>query len=320
MDGAAIRKQVNISVSTEKGSSDALMVLYLPANVEKAPVCLGLFMSGVHAILDDPEIISSYTYPKTGDELDAERGLGASLWQIETAFSRGYGVAVIYTNDFAPDNEDEYATRLISLFDDSEFKTIGAWAFGLMRAVDYLETDENIDTSRIVLVGHSRCGKAALWAGANDERVALTISNESGTGGATLNRSICGETIEDITTSFPYWFCSKFASYAGHEDELPVDQNLLLASIAPRKVYVAVASEDENGDPIGAWNGLVNSLNAFELYGLRTIDSSLFDNNDFIGPISSFSESTGFHLREGSHSITEDDWAFYFDYMDEYLK
>lgn len=316
LDGAVVRKQIRITVSTPKGTSDALMLLYLPNTGAPSPVILGLNSSGNHAALEDEEILVPYSYDADGGKIQEERGSKAYRWNIRDSIARGYAVATIYSGDFAPDSGDAYQTRVVSLFDEEEFKAVGAWAFGLQRGVDYLVTDEGIDAAHIAVVGHSRLGKAAVWAGANDTRIGMVISNDSGNSGASLSRGNRGETVFSINKAFPHWFCSKYAEYGKNENELPVDQNLLLAAIAPRLLYVANAEDDLWSDPQGAWNGLMEAKEAFALYGLEVLPDS--EEQPAVNtPL--WCESMGYHVRSGWHDMEESDWEFYLSYMDKYF-
>lgn len=314
LNGAAVRKQVKITVTTEKGSSDALMLLYIPIQDMPAPVVIGLNSSGNHAALADAAILPSLTFDTADGTWEEKRGEKAYRWNIEDSISRGYAVATIYSGDFAPDSGDGYATRVVSLFDEPDFKAVGAWAFGLMRAVDYMEQDAAIDADHIAVVGHSRLGKAAVWAGANDERMGLVISNDSGNTGASLSRGNHGETVKSINLAFPHWFGGKYKEYGNDPSTLPVDQNLLLAAIAPRLLYVASAEGDLWADPAGAFNSLQHAKSAFALYGFEVIGEE-----EPAVDTAFFCESMGYHVRTGWHDMQAEDWAFYLDYMDQYF-
>ena len=316
LDGKATRKQIKIITKTEKGTSEALMLLYVPNTEKPSPVIIGLNSNGNHAAIADENVLPSYTFDVEDGTWKEKRGEKAYRWNIADSISRGYAVATIYSGDFAPDNGKTYNSRVVSLFNEEDFKAVGAWAFGLLRAVDYIMQDEAIDSEHIAVVGHSRLGKAAVWAGANDTRVGMVISNDSGNSGASLSRENRGETVYSINLAFPHWFSSKYADYGKNEDALPVDQNLLLATIAPRLLYVASAEDDMWADPQGAWNSLMHATNAFELYGLEVIPNS--ENQPVVNtPV--WTESMGCHVRTGWHDMQAEDWAYYLEYMDTYF-
>ena len=315
LGGSALRRQVRITVTTGKGSSDAMMLLYIPKQERPAPVVMGLNFRGNPTVLEDGAILPSCG--ASGGKREEKRGSCASRWSIADCVSRGYAVATACSADFAPDRKEDYRSRVIGLFDEPEFKAVGAWAFGISRMADYLMTDPAIDGSRMAVVGHSRLGKAALWAGAGDARLGLVISNDSGNTGASLSRGNHGETVYSINKAFPHWFCSGYARYGKNENALPVDQNLLLAAIAPRRLYVASAEDDLWADPQGAFNSLKSAKAAFALYH----DSVLPDEMETYPPVGEVfhCESMGVHIRRGGHDITPEDWKHYLDYMDRYV-
>jgi len=292
LGGRATRKEIAIVFGQGAAARRMDLLLYLPSGAKgPAPVFLGLNFQRNDAV----------------------------KWPVETIVGRGYGVASAYYGDLFPDRADGAADSVLTLFPARQgpeaWGAIGVWAWAMSRALDYLETDRAVDAKRVAVLGHSRIGKAALWAGAQDPRFAIVISNESGCGGAALSKRIYGETVAAITKRFPHWFCANFARYADREAELPVDQHELLALIAPRPLYVASAVDDRWADPKGEFLGALGADPVYRLLGtdgLPVRDMPAVDQ-----PVHG---TIGYHVRSGGHDLTDYDWRQYLAFADRHFQ
>jgi len=325
LNGLAIRKQVTVNFTGKEDGPSMDILIYLPGAAKgPVPTFVLLNFGGNHTIHPDPAIRLSTRWMRNNRKATEEtRGNSSKSYPVEKILARGYGLATIYYGDIDPDFHDGFKNGVQPVFDKlidgkrapDAWGSICAWAWGLGRAMDYFESDKQIDESRVAVLGHSRLGKTSLWAGARDERFALVISNNSGCGGAALSLRHFGETVKRINTSFSHWFCDNFKKYNDEEDRLPVDQHMLVALMAPRPVYVASADEDLWADPRGEFLACRNAEPVYKLLGLKGLDVAKMPAlNEHIqkGRI-------GYHIRTGGHGLTEYDWQRYMDFADTHL-
>jgi hypothetical protein len=330
LNGRAIRKQVTIYFSNKDTTANMDVLLYLPAKANHpVPVFIGLNFAGNQTIHPDTGILLSTRWIANDDAYksmnsratEASRGIQAARWSLEELLSKGYGLATAYYGDLEPDHSEGWKTGVRSALQTSlqlkpeKWSAIGAWGWGLSRMMDFLSTEKGVNAGQVIITGHSRLGKAALWAAANDTRFAMVISNESGEGGAALARRWYGETIERINTAFPHWFVPAFKKYNKHPEALPVDQHMLLALLAPRPLYVASAVEDQWADPKGEFLSAKHAEPVYALYGKKGLGVSTLPAVDH--PVGIHMR---YHIRSGKHDMLPYDWHQFIQFADAYFK
>lgn len=304
MHGAATLKLVDINIL---------------ANNQTLVIHLGLFIPN-KVMQPVPAFLLICNRP-ADENIDFTRKNKSDFWPAEEVIDRGYAVAAFFVGDVTPDDkQDEFKSGIHGMLDtkrDNEsWGALAAWAWGARRCLDYLTTDKDIVPDQVALVGHSRGGKTALWAGALDQRFAMICCNEAGSGGSSIARRRYGETIELINKGFPHWFCSNYKTYSNRENEMPVDMHELLALIAPRPLFVASASKDLWCDPKGQYLALYHSLPVYRLYNKKIIIPEAMP--PLYVPVQK--KQIAYYIRDGIHNLTLEDWNFYMDQADRVLK
>lgn len=303
MNGKAHLKEVLIEVFRHGKSVKINLVLFIPNNALKpAPAFLLINNRGK-------------------DQTDPSRTVKSEFWPAEEAIEAGYAIAAFHVSDLAPDDPKLFMNGALQLYPeqlsaDNGMRAIGAWAWGASRVMDYFQKDPLIDKDRVAIVGHSRGGKASLWAAAQDERFALCITNCSGSTGAKLARREFGERIRRINSSFPHWFNTNYKKFNDKESLLPVDQHMLIGLIAPRPLYATNATEDLWADPKGTFLALKNAEDVYNLYRLKSaLGPELSAPNSVI-----IQSPLGYHNSIGIHNMTAFDWNNFIKFADYHFK
>lgn len=314
LDGKAEMREVRIFFTkADTPYADMLLILPDTAAAKPAPTFLTLNFSGNHSIHSSEEITVTEAWTREGDHKarEEDRGFKSNRWAIDKITAAGCALATIYYGEIDPDFDDGFENGLHAVYGkpkEDEWGSIATWAYGLSVARDYLGTLKEVDQARVAVMGHSRLGKTALWAGATDERFALVISNNSGCGGAALSRRRFGEKVKRINTSFPHWFNDNFQKYNDNEAELPVDQHQLIALIAPRRVYIASAVEDRWADPNGEFLAGLHASPVWQLLGKDGVGVDAQPEIDT--PVGG---EIRYHVRTGKHDVLPYDWEHYIE-------
>jgi hypothetical protein len=321
LDGRAWRQQWRLEWG---GKASVDVLVYRPRHDRQVPVFIGLNYYGNHAVDPDPAIRLSTQWMRASEAngivnhraTEKSRGTTAGRWPIDLVIARDCAVMTAYYGDLAPDDPAVVRQGIAPLADGRQdgipeaerWGAIGMWAWGLSQMRAAGGRMPGLDAGRSIVIGHSRLGKAALWAGVQDEAFAMVVSNDSGCAGAALSRRIYGETIGRITSSFPHWFCPKLSTYSGREAAMPVDQHQLLALVAPRALHVASAIDDRWADPRGEFLATQAADEVWRLHGLRGLGATEMPAVNT--PVGS---RVRYHVRTGGHDINRYDWEQYLD-------
>jgi hypothetical protein len=313
-------EQWTIAVTPDPDPLRFNLVLALPA-AGPAPVVLAQVFCGNRAAMPGrPDVVAEPLTPVmypcragwTDPLLQAAFGRYINGPPIADLVARGYAVAVMYPGDAVADDAALAPDALRRLAADPANPpgAIAAWAWLFSRAIDALAADPRIDAARIAVWGHSRHGKAALLAGAFDARIAAVIAHQSGRGGASLTRSTVGESVAQVTQSFPHWFSPRFATLA--DKGYPVDQHLLLALIAPRPILLGNGDRDAWSDPESAFRAAQAASEVYRLFGAEGLTQAALRDNSISGDI-------GYFLRGGFHGVNSEDWRLFTAFLDAHV-
>ena len=308
MDGRAVRRQIRVRFAGPGGEGHFDLLSFIPATATPDnPVPAALLLCN-----RDP-----------AENMDPERVRRTPFWDAERIVSRGWAALAFHVGSVVPDDANGFDGHLQSLFlqpgetkAPDSWATLAAWAWCGSRAMDWIETESRIDARRVMVAGHSRGGKTALWCAAEDERFAMAVSSCSGCGGAKLNRVRLplSEHIDQITKGFPHWFCGNYLAFSGHDFDLPFDQHQLIGLIAPRLAYVSSASLDPWAGPYGEFLSARAASAAWRQFGHEGIaDGTQFPEPD--SPV--FGAGVGYHLRAGIHTIAASDWDRWIDFAEK---
>ncbi len=309
LDGAAVRQVVVGQIGDRPDGPKLTLTIYRPAKTDRpVPVLLQMLFLG------DPPPPPSPRFPHPIHELGP----------IGEILTHGYGYADFRYTDIQPDRADTYSSGVIGLAlppgmakpAPDEWGAISAWAWGASRVLDYLSTDPKIDARHIALIGHSRLGKTALWAGAQDPRFAIVFSSCSGEMGAALARRDYGETVDDMAANFPWQFAGNFQKYPGHWAEMPVDAHMLIALNAPHPVFITGGTGDQWADPRGEFLAEVAAGPVYRLLGRKGLGTTEFPPVD----MALINGDLGFRYHQGGHTITPGDWQAFLEFTDKYFK
>jgi hypothetical protein len=319
-DGKGIRKQITVYFSADKAGPKMDLLVYLPARAQgPVPFLLNISFSANSNTVDDPGVRAGEVWGPDKKRIPADQGRKFGKIDVARLLDAGFGFGNVYYGDIDPDFQGGLPYGVRALYPKpgpDEWGTIAAWAWGLSRAMDYLETDKGVDAKRVAISGVSRLGKTVMWAGAHDPRFALVIASCSGEGGAALSRRNYGETIAHLTapSRYPYQFCANYGKFAEHVDRFPVDANMLVALMAPRPVLLQTGDKDFWSDPKGEFLAAVAAGPVYSLFGKQGLGT------DQMPPAGTgIFHTIGYFEHIGGHGTIPSDWDQYLKFLKIHL-
>jgi hypothetical protein len=324
LNGKAIRKQVRVYFAKDTSYKMDLLI-YLPASAKKpSPLLLIINFFANSSVVDDPGVRQGNVWTRDGKKVPASTAAFGKI-NIDTFIRQGIGIATVYYGDIEPDfkNGFQYGIRGHYLKAgetypaNDEWGAISAWSWGLSRAMDYFETDKQIDAKRIALQGTSRLGKTVLWTGAHDPRFKLVIASCSGEGGAAISRRNYGENIKHMTdtTRYYYQFAPNWHGYADDFNRSPVDAHMLVALMAPRPLLLQTGDTDYWSDPKGEFLAAVAAEPVYHLFNKKGPDTSVMPN----AGDQTLLNTLGYYMHAGGHGTIPSDWGVFIKYLKKYL-
>jgi hypothetical protein len=324
LDGKAVRKQVTVFFSADRSGPRMDLLVYLPAGAKKkVPLLLNLSFTANSLVVNDPGIKPGEIWGKERKRVPTPKGSGFGRMNVEPLLAKGIGFATVYYGDIDPDFAGGATLGVRKLYlkpgqsepAPDEWGSIAAWAWGLSRAVDYFETDKQVDAKRIAIFGVSRLGKTVLWAGAHDPRIAAVIASCSGEGGAALSRRNYGELVKHLNLRFGYQFCANYQKHGDNPAAMPVDAHLLLALLAPRPVLLQTGDKDFWSDPKGEYLAAVAAAPVYRLAG-----KPVFEDRGFPPPGELRPGALSYYMHAGGHGTVPSDWERFIAFLESSLR
>lgn len=321
LDGKAVRKQVTVYFTGDTSDFKMDILIYLPAKASgPVPLFLNVSFSANATVVNDPGIKTGLVWGRDGKRVPANRAGGFGRMDISQFLSEGIGFATICYGDIEPDFAKGYKYGIRSYYErpdtaypaPDKWGAISAWSWGLSRAMDYFETDPQIDANKVALFGVSRLGKTVLWTGVRDTRFGMVIASCGGEGGAALSRRNYGENIDHMThpSRYFYQFAGNWRNYKDDFSKSPVDAHMLVALMAPRPLLLQTGDTDYWSDPKGEFLSAVAAEPVWTLLGKKGLGTNVWPAAG--QPVLN---DLGYYMHAGGHGAMPADYPVFIKFM-----